>query len=141
MHTLNHIIALCAVGFLLVSCGRPPTAANSPPAVPPAPPTGIHGVARLRFLPNPVNGGGAPVSITPLADRTITARGPGLDPSKPPETKTAADGHFFITVPPGDYEVLLHAAYGDGIDSVSKVTVEAGKEGQEIVLQTELAQP
>ncbi len=99
----------------------------------------VSGVARERFLPNPVNGGGAPVSVTPLVGRAVIVRQPDAPHQEVARTKTGAEGRFSIAVPPGTYEVLLERA-GAGPAVVKKVVVDSNPP-PDIVLETVIAQP
>lgn len=139
-------LSLCSA-FALAACDKNPAPTPVHPAAtastataPPAVKTGIRGLVQERFLPNPVNGRGLPVSVTPRPGETITVRHGGNDFKEFGTVTTGSDGRFFIPLPPGSYEVI-YRSHRTGEDIIRRVTVDAGQQSSEVVLESVLAQP
>ena len=116
---------------LVISCGKSPN--------PPSAPSGVRGVLQQRYLPNPVNGGGAPVSVTPLSGEQIIVETAHGTPAQAGSARTDAQGKFAIDVAPGEFVVIFKSPYKER-EVRQPVSVEPGKI-TDIVLETVLAPP
>ncbi|HEX2751005.1 MAG TPA: hypothetical protein VHM91_23560 [Verrucomicrobiales bacterium] len=119
------------LSLLVISCGKP----GNPSSVS----SGVRGVLQQRFLPNPVNGGGAKVSVTPLSGEKIVLEMANGTQTQAGSAVTDAEGRFAINTAPGEFVVIYKSPYKER-EVRQPVSVEPGKMA-ELVLETVLAPP